>query len=99
MTEVRQPRRTLTRFCMQKVLVLVSAVCVFCVVTLPSALAQSHCGPGPDNSLPICSYTATNGSCRVTISRVNPVTPPSIYVKRGCSVTVSVSDPSPLEDL
>jgi hypothetical protein len=30
---------------------------------------------------------------------MNPVTPPTIYVKRGCSVKVSVIDPSPLEDL
>jgi hypothetical protein len=30
---------------------------------------------------------------------MNPVTPPTIYVKRGCTVNVTVVDSSPLEDL
>jgi hypothetical protein len=46
---------------------------------------QSH-----PEKLPSCSYSALNGNCRVTINRFNPVTPPTIYVKPACKVTVLV---------
>jgi hypothetical protein len=46
-----------------------------------------------------CSYTAVNNNCTVTVDRMNPITPPTIYVKRGRSVTVVVANPSPLEEL
>lgn len=46
-----------------------------------------------------CSYVTTNGNCKVEIDRMNPVTPPPIYVRRGCAVTVTVSQRSPFEKL
>jgi hypothetical protein len=84
---------------MPKVLLFVFAASVFCFATLSSALAQTECPTVADDKLPTCSYAATNGNCKVTINRMNAVTPPTIYVKRGCSVKVSVTNPSPLEDL
>jgi hypothetical protein len=48
---------------------------------------------------PICSYSATNGNCKIEIDRMNPVTPPTIYVRHGCEVTVTVNDPYQFEKL
>jgi hypothetical protein len=84
---------------MRTVLLFALAASVFCLATLPPALAQTKCSSPADDSSPTCSYAATNGNCKVDINRLDPVTPPTIYVKRGCSVKVSVSNPSPLEDL
>jgi hypothetical protein len=50
-------------------------------------------------SKPACSYTTLNGNCTVTLDRLNPTTPPTIYARRGSTVTVMVQDTSPLEDL
>jgi hypothetical protein len=80
-----------------RVILLALAVVICGIATLTPAVAQNSC-PTPAN-LPTCSYSATNGNCSVSINRMNAVTPPTIYVKRGCSVTVSVTNPSPLEDL
>jgi hypothetical protein len=63
------------------------------ILTIGAARSVMAQNPKP------CSYTAVNDNCSVTINRMNPVTPPTIYVKRGGSVTVVVTDPSPLEDL
>ncbi len=82
-----------------RITLLVLAVIVGGFATLPPALAQSQCKSVADDSSPTCSYAATNGNCKVSINRMNAVTPPTIYVKRGCSVKVSVTNPSPLEDL
>jgi len=82
-----------------RVLLFALAISVSIIVILPSTFAQTTCSSPADDKSPTCSYAATNGNCKVDISRLNPVTPPTIYVKRGCSVKVSVSKPSPLEDL
>jgi hypothetical protein len=74
-------------------------VTLFSAWTLPSTLAQSQCSSVADNTSPTCSYAATNGNCKMSINRMNAVTPPTIYVKRGCSVKVIVTNPSPLEVL
>jgi len=50
-------------------------------------------------TLPDCSYSAINGNCKLTIDRLNPITPPTIYVRHGCYVRVGVQKGSPLEDL
>jgi hypothetical protein len=55
--------------------------------------------PAPGAVLPDCSFTATNGNCTITINRMQPVTPPTIYVRRGCLVKVEAKDTYPLEDL
>lgn len=48
---------------------------------------------------PLCSYTGINGSCTITINRLSPVTPPTIYAKTNAVITVNVVNPSPFEDL
>src|ERR1700730_15380107 len=82
---------------MRNLLVLTFLAVLLSLTTGQTLIAQSC--PTPSGDLPTCSYTAENGKCQLTINRTNPVTPPTIYVKRGCSVTVSVSDTSPFEDL
>jgi len=82
---------------------------VFALVMLLSASALSanpNCGD-PSNpkdaasvaALPACSYTTTNKSCKVTIDRMNPSTPPTIFVRPACSVYVVVQNVYPLERL
>jgi phage gp37-like protein len=61
--------------------------------------ASTTDGCGDPNKIPACSYTITNGTCTVTIDRLNPVTPPTIYVKPTCKVQVIVQKPYPLERL
>ncbi len=68
--------------------------------------AVADCGDPSDpknpklvNALPACSYTTTNNSCKVTINRMNPSTPPTIYVKPACSVYVVVQNAYPIERL
>src|SRR5580658_5202118 len=46
-----------------------------------------------------CSFAAVNGSCALTIDRLHPVAPPTIYLRRGSHVTVLVSHPLPFEHL
>lgn len=84
---------------------------VFALVLLLSAFALSaraDCGdPDPTKpkhpksvaELPACSYTTTNNSCKVTINRMHPSTPPTIYVKPACSVYVVVQNLYPIERL
>jgi hypothetical protein len=54
---------------------------------------------GNADRLPLCSYTTTNRSCQITIDRFNPSTPPTIYVRPGCRVHVTVTHPYKLEKL
>jgi hypothetical protein len=68
--------------------------------------AKADCGdpaspndPALVNALPACSYTTINKSCKVTIDRMNPSTPPTIYVKPACKVYVVVQNVYPLERL
>jgi hypothetical protein len=82
---------------------------VFAPVLFLSAFALSaraDCGdPDPTGAkhptsvadLPACSYTTTNKSCKVTINRMNPSTPPTIYVRPDCKVYVVVQNVYPLE--
>jgi hypothetical protein len=46
-----------------------------------------------------CSLTGVNGDCTIIIDRMRPATPPTIYVRRGRTVTLQVVNPSPLEKL
>ena len=72
----------------------------FAALSVPSARALSaDTCPKAKVPLPGCSYTTTNGNCTISIDRMKPVTPPTIYVHRGCSVTVNVTKPSPFENL
>jgi hypothetical protein len=46
-----------------------------------------------------CAYAAVNGNCLLKLDRLNPVAPPTIYVRRGSHVTVLVTHPLPFEHL
>lgn len=48
---------------------------------------------------PVCSFTAVNGSCTITVDRLNPATPPTIYARRGSVITVRVAHPTQFETL
>jgi hypothetical protein len=55
---------------------------------------------GPQSIIhPPCSYTALNGNCIVTVDRLSPIVPPTIYMRRGKTVTVVVLNTSPFERL
>jgi hypothetical protein len=73
------------------------SILFFCA--LPLAVAQINlCGditPAKD----ACSFTALNGNCTLTIDRLRPVMPPTIYARHGSVITVTVLHPSPFEDL
>jgi hypothetical protein len=82
---------------------------VFALLLFLSAFALSSkadCGDPSDPkdqklvaALPSCSYTTTNKSCKITIDRMNPSTPPTIYVRPACSVYVVVQNLYPIERL
>ena len=67
-------------------------------IPFPVQCLKSTPKPTP-SSLTTCSYVALNGSCTVTIDRLNPIVPPTIYAKRDAVITVNVINPSPFEDL
>lgn len=46
-----------------------------------------------------CAYSALNGNCTLVLDRQNPVAPPTIYVRHGSKVTVTVKSQLPFEHL
>ncbi|MFC5865005.1 hypothetical protein ACFPT7_22040 [Acidicapsa dinghuensis] len=48
-----------------------------------------------------CSYAAVNGNCRLELDRIDPMAPPTIYVRHGSKIqiTVKVNSPLPFEHL
>jgi len=74
-----------------------TAVCLFSYLGLLSA--QPDPCRTPPNAESSCSYSALNGNCTITINRLHPVAPPTIYARRGSRITVIVLNPSPFEDL
>jgi hypothetical protein len=90
---------------MQKISAFFALVLFFSAFALS---AKADCGdPDPSkpkhpksiDALPACSYTTSNNSCKVAIDRINPSTPPTIYVRPACSVYVVVQNVYPLERL
>lgn len=79
----------------------IAALILASVASLVMAETVAPPDPCKPPSIPedACSYEALNGDCTVVINRFNPVTPPTIYVRRGKKVTVTVANPSPFEDL
>ena len=76
------------------------SILVFCA--LPLAVAQNDLcvdKSNVDTHTPPCSFTALNRDCTLTIDRLRPVAPPTIYAKHGSKITVTVLHPSPFEDL
>lgn len=76
---------------------------ILAALTLLSAInlahAQSDLCHIPRAEQTTCSFTALNRSCTVTINRLHPVATPTIYMRRGSKVTVTVLHPSPFEKL
>lgn len=46
-----------------------------------------------------CAYSALNGDCALVLDRQNPIAPPTIYVRHGSKVTVTVKSQLPFEHL
>ena len=80
-------------------IVILGTVLMSCAIALGQTPAPKDNSPAAVSNPLACSYTATNGKCTLTIDRLNPVTPPTIYVRRGDTVSVVVNDLSPFEDL
>jgi hypothetical protein len=70
------------------------------VWALPFAAAQGtkSCDAVPVDKT-VCSYTGLNGNCTITIDRMNPITPPTVYAKPDAKIKVVVINPSPYEKL
>jgi hypothetical protein len=77
-------------------LCLVLFLLVACV--LP-ANAQLACSSVDYGNAKACSLTGVNGNCTIIVDRMRAATPPTIYVRRGSTVTLKVINPSPLEKL
>lgn len=77
----------------------------YAMLGMSGALGQSATKTEPPDPCkakvdqPACSYTGLNGSCTITINRLSPVTPPTIYAKTNAVIKVVVVNPSPFEDL
>jgi len=86
---------------MQKLFVRALVLGYFWVWSLPPAGAQdtNPCVAGLFAGQKVCSYTALNGDCTITIDRLNPITPPTIYATPSAKITVAVINPSPYENL
>ena len=70
-----------------------------CAAVTLTATAMLRFTPSIAQSGKSCSYEAINGSCNLTIDRLNAVAPPTIYVRHGKTVTVVVSSSLPFEHL
>jgi hypothetical protein len=68
-------------------LCITAAMAFYCVP--PAARGQSN----------TCAYSGINGDCALTLDRQNPIAPPTIYVRHGKKVTVTVTNPLPFEHL
>lgn len=66
----------------------ITTAAALCCLTA-AALAQST----------TCTYSAVNGNCTLTLDRQNPIAPPTIYVRHGSKVTVTVTKQLPFEHL
>jgi hypothetical protein len=65
---------------------------------LPPTNAQS-CSDVDYGKVKACSLTGVNGSCTIIVDRMRAATPPTVYVRRGSTVTLKVINPSSLEKL
>jgi hypothetical protein len=70
------------------------------VWALPTAAGQGTktCEAIPVNKN-VCSYAGLNGDCTITIDRLNPITPPTVYARPDAKIKVVVINPSPYENL
>src|SRR5215472_12547866 len=67
-----------------------------CLVSFSAQYCSSQCDP-PQMST--CSYTGLNRNCNIVIDRALPASPPTIYARYGSTITVTVINPSPFEQL
>ncbi|MGO8718682.1 MAG: hypothetical protein ACLQMO_05625 [Acidobacteriaceae bacterium] len=75
-----------------------SLFCCVLMVFISAEPAHSQCDvvSAKNNT---CSYTGLNRDCEITIDRARPATPPTIYARRGSTITILVINPSPFEAL
>jgi hypothetical protein len=78
-------------------------VLIMLAASRPAADAQPRkftgCTDVDYSKLKSCSLTGVNGNCTIVVDRMRAATPPTIYVRRGTIVTLSVINLSPLEKL
>src|SRR5689334_5079662 len=70
------------------------------VWAVPFAAGQGakSCETVPVNKT-VCSYTGLNGDCTITIDRLDPITPPTVYARPNAKIKVVVINPSPYGNL
>ena len=70
-----------------------------CALMLLAVIQQSHsqCQDLPTSDT--CSYTGLNGNCKITIDRARPAGPPTIYARKGSTISLKVINLSPFETL
>ncbi|HEV2213656.1 MAG TPA: hypothetical protein VGR64_00120 [Terracidiphilus sp.] len=76
----------------------VAAVLLSVSLAVPAVRAESASTCNPE-ALNECSYTITNGRCKVTFDRRSPATPPTIYAHPDAEICVVVVNNYPLEQL
>lgn len=76
-----------------------SLALILLVACVLPAYAQPPCSNVDYGSDKACSLTGVNGNCTIIVDRMRAATPPTIYVRRGSTVTLKVINSSPLEKL
>jgi len=84
------------RPCLRPILIFFCVPAVF--ATWASAQTTNACLDLPAKQ-PTCSATGINRSCDLYIDRLRPVVPPTVYLRRGDTVTVHIINASPFESL
>ena len=86
-----------------RVLAKLSAVCLLVYAmglgefTRPCEAQTSFCDPVPHQTT--CSLMTINGSCEISLDRANPISFPTIYMKPGAKLSVTVYNTTPFETL
>lgn len=85
---------------MKRVSIRALVLVYFWFCTLPFARGQENksCQMLPVDK-PTCSYTGLNGTCTITIDRLDPITPPTVYARPNAKIKIVVINPSPFENL
>lgn len=77
--------------------------CILLISVLVPVLAHAQASTAQqfnaNDYLPVCSTEKVNGNCSINIDRMNPITMPTIQMKRGAKITVYVFHPFAFEAL
>jgi hypothetical protein len=78
-------------------------ICVLLTSMFLPVLAYAQAPPArqfkANDYLPECSTEKVNGNCFINVDRMNPITMPTIHMKRGAKITVYVFHPLAFEAL